>query len=209
MNRSVAVDPYNPKRCPLLIVISGPSGVGKDSVVQQLKTRGYPYHFVVTATSRPPRCGEVHGKDYFFVTEKRFQEMIEQDELLEHALVYGQYKGIPKQQVREALASNQDVVMRLDIQGAETIRKLVPEAVLIFLSASTEEELIERLRQRNTETERQLQRRIEMAKKEMLEIDKFDYVVINRDSHLDSAVDQVLRIIAAEHARVHPRQVTL
>ena len=148
--------PYNP----LLIVISGPSGVGKDSVLDAMRQRDYPFHFVVTATSRAPRSDEVHGVDYFFVSESEFQEMIRQDELLEHAVVYGQYKGIPKQQVRDALASGKDVVMRLDVQGAATVKQLVPDATLIFLVTASDDELIERLQQRKTESEEQLAYRI-------------------------------------------------
>lgn len=202
-------NPYAKRHYPLLIVISGPSGVGKDSVLQQMQTRRVPFHFVITATSRPPRPTEVDGVDYFFLTETAFQDMIAQDELLEHALVYGQHKGIPKQQVREALASGQDVVMRLDVQGAATVRRLVPEAVLIFLSAASEDELLMRLRRRRTDSEAQLQERIRMAQEEMQRMVEFDYVVVNREGALDEAVQQILAIIAAEHSRVHPRQVTL
>ena len=119
---------------PLLIVISGPSGVGKDTVLQRMKQLQLPFQFVVTATSRPKREGEVEGVDYFFVSPDEFLGMVERDELLEHALVYNEYKGIPRQQVRDAFASGRDVVMRIDVQGAETIRQLYPEALLIFLS---------------------------------------------------------------------------
>lgn len=209
MHNQVTLNPYAPTRYPLLIVISGPSGVGKDSVVQEMKARRVPFHFVVTANSRPPRPGEVNGVDYFFVSKEEFERMLENDELLEHAIVYGQHKGIPKQQVRDALASGKDVVMRLDVQGAATIRRLVPEAVLIFLSASSEEELITRLRQRHADTEAQIQTRIAMSRDEMKRIGEYDYVVINRDGALTEAVDQVLTIIEAEHCRAHPRRVTL
>lgn len=203
------IDPYHPRKYPLLVVISGPSGVGKDSVVERMKELGAEFHFVVTATSRPPRSNEIHGVDYFFVSPAEFEQMIAEDELLEHAMVYEQYKGIPKQQVREALASGQDVVMRLDVQGAATIRHLIPNAVLIFLSASSEEELIARLRRRKTETEAELQRRIETARQEMEQIGLFDYVVLNPECQLTEAVKQVLSIIEAEHHRVYPRQVEL
>ena len=209
MSETITRNPYAMKRYPLLIVISGPSGVGKDSVVQCMMANQVSFHFVITATSRPPRPEEVHGVDYFFVSEQEFCDMIERDELLEHAVVYGQYKGIPKQQVREALASGKDVVMRLDVQGAATVRSLVPEAVLIFLSAASEDELIARLRQRRTESDAQLQHRIRVAEDEMKRIGEFDYVVINRDGALDEAVEQILAIIKTEHSRVYPRQVKL
>src|SRR5574337_117852 len=123
---------------PLLIVISGPSGAGKDTVVQRMKERGLPFHFVVTATTRPQRPNEVHGRDYWFVSKEEFARMIEQNELIEYALVYGDYKGIPKAQVREALASGKDVVMRLDVQGAATVRKLAHDALLIFITTENE-----------------------------------------------------------------------
>ncbi len=209
MSDDVIVDPYQPQITPLLVVISGPSGVGKDSLVEWMQARGAQFHFVITATSRMPRPGEVHGVDYFFVSPESFEQMIAQDALLEYAIVYGQYKGIPKQQVREALASGKDVVMRLDVQGAATIKRLIPEAILVFLSASSEDELVERLRKRKTETPAQLEQRIETARKEMEQIGEFDYVVVNRECELDEAVDKVLQIIQAEHLRVHPRRVSL
>src|SRR5690606_14768531 len=140
------------KQNPLLIVISGPSGVGKDSIVQRMIERGFPFHFVVTATTREKRPNEVHGKDYWFVSEGEFASMIEKDELIEYAIVYGDYKGIPKAQVREALASGKDVVMRLDVQGAESVRKLSQDALLIFITCESEEELEHRLRERKTES---------------------------------------------------------
>lgn len=209
MVEPIIQDPYNPKRYPLLIVISGPSGVGKDSVVQELKKRNYPFHFVVTATSRSPRPEEVDGVDYIFVSEKKFKKMIDDDELLEHAIVYGQHKGIPKEQVRQALASGKDVVMRLDVQGAATVRTIVPEAILIFLSVPSEEELLARLRQRDTDTEEQIQRRLRLAKEEMKRVREFDYLVMNHHCQLNDAVDQIIAIIESEHCRAKPRQVTL
>ncbi|MBN1921370.1 MAG: guanylate kinase [Anaerolineae bacterium] len=202
-------DPYHPEHFPIVIVISGPSGVGKDSVLQELQARGYPFHFVVTVTSRPPRPQEVHGVDYVFVSEAEFEAMIREDALLEHALVYGQYKGVPKQQVREALASGKDVVMRLDVQGAATVKRLLPEAVLIYLSAASEEELIARLRARASDTEVQIQRRIQTAQEELRCLGEFDYVVVNSEGALDQAVDTILAIIQSEHCRVHPRIVWL
>ena len=194
---------------PLLIVISGPSGVGKDTVVLRLKERGLPIHFVVTATTRPARDGEVHGVDYYFFSKEEFADMIEKDEFLEYAFVYNDYKGIPKFQVREALASGRDVVMRLDVQGAATIRELCPEALLIFLTTDTEEELVERLRARKTEAEAELKLRIATARKELNRVDEFDYVVVNRDDQLDKTVDIITAIIHAEHHRVKHRKVTL
>ena len=194
---------------PLLIVISGPSGVGKDSIVQRMIERGFPFHFVVTATTREKRQNEKHGVDYLFVSKDEFARMIEQNELIEYAIVYGDYKGIPKSQVRDALASGQDVVMRVDVQGAESVRKLAPEALLIFITCEGEDELERRLRLRKTETADSLSLRIATARKELQRIGDFDYVIINSDFHLDDTVDDVRSIISAEHLRVKPRKVEL
>jgi guanylate kinase len=194
---------------PLLIVISGPSGVGKDTVIERMKERCLPFHFVVTATTRPHRENEVHGKDYFFVSHDEFARMIEADELLEFAYVYNDYKGIPKSQVREALESSLDVIMRLDVQGAATIRKLYPQALLIFLTTEDEDELVNRLKNRQTETHEEISMRIAMARREFNSLGDFDYVLVNRENHLDKTVEDILAIITAEHHRVHPRRVTL
>ena len=202
-------DPYNLKSNPLLVVLSGPSGVGKDTVLNALKKSGHNFHFVVTANTRPKRPEEVDGVDYIFVSKERFAQMIDNDELLEHAVVYGDYKGIPKRQVRDALASGQDVLMRLDVQGAATVRRLVPEAVLIFLTAPTEQELVARLRARKTEPPDQLQLRIATSRQEMKRVAEFDYVVVNREGCIEEAVGDVLAIVHAEHLCTHPRVVNL
>ena len=194
---------------PLLIVISGPSGAGKDTVVQRMKERGLPFYFVVTATTRPKRANETHGKDYWFVSKEEFARMIEHNELIEYAIVYGDYKGIPKAQVREALASGQDVVMRLDVQGAETVRKLAHDALLIFITTESEEELVNRLRERKTETSDSLAIRIATARKELQRLEAFDYVIVNHDFKLDETVDAIRAIIQAEHHRVQQRKVNL
>src|SRR6266496_1715337 len=194
---------------PLLIVISGPSGAGKDTVMQRMKERGLPFHFVVTATTRPQRDNEVHGKDYWFVSTEEFARMINEDKLIEYAVVYGDYKGIPKQQVREALASGMDVVMRIDVQGAETLRKLAPEVLMIFITTENEENLVRRLETRKTETPDSLAIRIATARKELKRVQVFDYAIVNREFHLDETVDVIRAVIDAEHHRVKPRKVEL
>jgi len=194
---------------PLLVVISGPSGVGKDSVIKAMKERDLPFYFVVTATTRARREDEVHGVDYFFITNDDFVSMIENDELLEYATVYEDYKGVPKAQVRQALESGKDVIMRVDVQGAATIREISPQACLIFLTAQNDAELVERLKLRKTETPSSLNKRIATAREELQRMHEFDYVVLNRDSHLDEAVDTILAIIRAEHHRTSPQKVTL
>ena len=199
------LDPPNP----LLIVISGPSGVGKDSVLEEMKSRGLPFHFVITATTRSPRPEETDGADYFFLSQDEFARMIDEGELLEYAVVYQDYKGIPKSQVRKALASGKNVIMRIDVQGAETVRKLAKDALLIFLTPQNEEELIDRLQNRNTEDKESLKLRIATTRQEYNKIDLFDYIVVNKDEQLMVAVDMIEAIIKAEQQRVHQRIVEL
>jgi guanylate kinase len=203
------LDPFHREQLPLLVVITGPSGAGKDSVVLRMKEQGLPFDFVVTATDRAPRPHEVPGVDYCFYTTAEFERMIAEDELLEHAIVYGQYKGVPKAHIRQALASGQDAVMRVDVQGAKTVKALVPAATTIFLNCESREELVARLRERRTEPEAALQRRLETAQEEMALIPEFDYVVINRRDALDAAVDDVVAIMRAEHCRAVPRRTSL
>lgn len=199
----------NRQQHPLLVVISGPSGVGKDSVLKNMRARDLPFHFVVTATSRPQRQGEAEGVDYFFVSKDDFEQMIERGALIEHALVYNEYKGIPKEQVQRALASGRDVIMRIDVQGAATIRSLYPEALLIYLSTSTEEELVQRLKDRQTESPEKLALRLATAREELEQVELFDYYVINAEGQLDQTVDTIEAIIQTEHHRTLPRQVQL
>ncbi|RMG96905.1 MAG: guanylate kinase [Chloroflexi bacterium] len=198
------------QRYPLLIVISGPSGVGKDTIARRLiELRPDDFYFVVTATTRPPRAGEVHGRDYFFVSTDDFARMIENDELLEYAVVYNDYKGVPKQQIRDALASGRDVIMRVDVQGAAKIRQLIPNAIFVFLMTESEEELVRRLRERKSETAEGLSLRIATARQEMRRIHEFDYCVINAEGAQETAVRQILSIIEAAHCRVHQEPITL
>ena len=187
---------------PVLVVISGPSGVGKDATINRMKQSNHPFYFVVTATTRPKRPNEIDGVDYHFVSMGEFAEMIENNELLEYAVVYGDYKGIPKKHVREALASGLDVIMRIDVQGAATIRKLVPNAITIYLIAENEDELVRRLRDRKTEDPGKLKMRIATARQELKRISEFDYVVVNCVDALDETVSKVLSIISAEKSRV-------
>ncbi len=200
---------FGPIQEPLLIVLSGPSGVGKDTVLRELKARMSNLHFVVTVNTRAPRPDEQEGVDYIFISKDEFERLQADGEFLEHAHVYNDFKGVPREQVRSAMASGKDVLMRLDVQGADTIRQAADEALLIFLTTSSEEELFERLRARGTDSEVDLQKRIETAHKEFSRVDEFDYVVINAENHLNEAVQRIIEIINAEHQRVHPRKVTL
>jgi guanylate kinase len=194
---------------PLLIVISGPSGVGKDAVINRLQEVKRDMHFVVTATTRPMREGEVHGKDYIFMDKAKFEDLIEKGELLEHALVYGDYKGIPKQQVRKALGKGTDVVLRLDVQGAAFIRKLIPESISIFLVAESERALVKRLLARKTEPLDAALVRVETARKETQRIAEFDFVVENPSGKLDETVEKICSIIDAEKVRVKQHKIRI
>ncbi|MCS6773973.1 MAG: guanylate kinase [Anaerolineae bacterium] len=207
--RATPIDPYRFTSPPLLVVLSGPSGVGKDTLLKCLKARGFDFAFVVTMTTRPRREDEIDGVDYIFVTKSQFADMMEADELLEHSLVYGDYKGIPKQQVRDAIASGKDVIMRIDVQGAAKIRQIVPQAVTIFVAPESEEELIRRLSARKTETPESLKLRIATAREEMKRAHEFDFIVINRANQQEQAVEQIVAIITAEHCRTNRAPITL
>jgi len=193
---------------PLVVIISGTSGAGKDSVVKHMRQLDYPFHFVVTITDRPPRRGEVNGVDYHFVSTVAFERMIAQDELFEHALVYGQHKGVPKAPVLDALSSGVDVIMRLDVQGAATVRQLVPGALTIFLLPPSLDVLLERLRRRGGDSTEQLLERVDSVLEEMGRIGEFDYVVVNHEGRLDETVEQIAAIISAEKCRVARRRST-
>jgi guanylate kinase len=191
----------------LLFVLSGPSGVGKDSLLARMKARGLHLHFAVTATTRPPRPGEREGQDYHFLSVEGFMEMREKGELLEWAQVYGHWYGVPKAEIRAALSRGQDVVVKVDVQGAATIRGLLPGAVSIFLVPPSLEELKKRLASRRTEGGASLELRLHTAQEEMKHLPFFDYVVINDD--LGRASARVEAIITAESCRVNPRRVEL
>lgn len=197
------------ERPPLLIVISGPSGSGKDAVVDRMQEQGLEFYFVVTATTRAPRPSEKNGVDYWFVSQDEFARMIETGELIEYAVVYGDYKGVPRKEVRKGLASGQDVVMRVDVQGAETVRRIAPDALLIFITTDSEEELVARLQSRSTETPDGMALRVATAHQELKKAGSFDYVIVNHDHELDHTVEVVRAVIEAEHHRTRHRQVEL
>lgn len=212
MNKNVAETTLNfdlQKPQPLFIVISGLSGVGKDAVIEALLKRGMPLHKVVTATTRKPRMNEHDGVDYHFLTQERFQEMIRNNELIEWALVYDDYKGVPRKQVQDAMASGLDVIMRVDVQGARKFRELIPEALLLFISPANEQEWREMLLGRKTDTPEQIERRINSAPAELETLPIFDYIVTNRKCCLDATVDAIVGIIQSEHMRNPHRRVNL
>ena len=192
---------------PLLIVLSGPSGVGKDAVLDGIKKRGYPQHYAVTATTRPRRKGETDGVDYHFVSKAEFEKMIEKGELLEWANVYGNLYGVPKSELQQALDKGRDVIVKVDVQGAATIKKTVPQAVFIFLAPPSMEDLKKRLKQRKTESSVDLELRIKAATEEMNSFPMFDYIVVNHKDGIGQAISQIESIITAEKCRVKPRSI--
>ena len=190
---------------PLVVVVSGPSGVGKDAVFQHMRNLDRPWHFIVTATTRPRRRDERNGIDYFFLDSEEFENMRQSNQFLECAQVYDNWYGVPKQQVREALSRGQDVLIKLDVQGAATLKKLVPDALMVFLAPPSLEELERRLRYRQSESVKALQLRLEAAKHEMQAIGRFDYKVVNQNHRLDLAAFCIDSIITAEKCRFPPR----
>ncbi|MCS7206888.1 MAG: guanylate kinase [Dehalococcoidia bacterium] len=196
---------YQPK--PLLVVLSGPSGAGKDTILARMRELGRPYHFVVTATTRPKRPHEQEGVDYFFLSQEEFERIRARQGFLEWAQVYGHYYGVPREQVRQALQAGRDVLMRVDVQGAATLRRLVPQAVFIFVTPPSLAELERRLYQRGADTPEALQRRLQTARQEMASLPLFDYLVLNENGRVDEAVAAVEAIICAEKRRIPHRQV--
>ncbi|MBF8266680.1 MAG: Guanylate kinase [Dehalococcoidia bacterium] len=189
------------------MVLSGPSGVGKDAVLRQLKGLGRAWHFTVTATTRAQRPGEKDGVDYLFVDRDTFRQMVLHGEFLECAQVYGNWYGVPRTQVKDAMEKGLDVVMKTDVQGVATIKGVAPDGVFIFLMPPSPQELERRLRERKTETTPDMELRIHTAMEELRQLPLFDYVVVNDD--LETAAGQVDAIVTAERCRIPPRRVLL
>ena len=194
---------------PLLIVLSGPSGAGKDAILTRMKELDYPLEYITTVTTRRQRADERNNVDYHFVSIERFQEMIKHNELLEWANVYGNWYGVPNQPVKQALDKGQDIIVKVDIQGAATIKKILPQAVFIFLMPPSMEELTTRLKQRHTESPFKLALRLKTAEEEIKQLPLFDYVVLNKQDEIDLAVSHIAAIITAEKCRVTPKEVAL
>lgn len=201
--------PFDRVPPPLLIVLSGPSGAGKDALLTRLRETGYPLEYITTLTTRPKRANEQDNIDYRFVTPDKFQKMIKNNELLEWANVYGNLYGVPRKPVKKALEAGQNTIVKVDTQGAATIKKLIPEAVFVFLMTPSLEELTTRLSQRRTESPSDLARRANTAQEEIAQLPLFDYVIVSNRDEIDRAVAQIKAIITAEGCRVRPRQLTL
>lgn len=194
---------------PRLIVISGPSGVGKDTVIEHMRIVHPDFVFAVTATTRQRRPGEIDGVHYFFMTRQEFETLREQGEFLESAEVYGHLYGVPKDRVRNALHAGKTVVVKVDVQGASSIRKIVPEAIFIFLLPPSMAELMRRLRGRKTDDPEALMARIATASRELRAVKDFDYVVFNENERLDETLSRIDAIMEAENCCVVQRHVTL
>ena len=185
----------------LLVVLSGPSGVGKDAALAELRKLDRSWHFVVTATTRKIRSGEVHGTDYIFLDEPTFLEMKERDEFVESAQVYGNWYGVPKSQITSALEQGKDVILKIDVQGAATVKKIAPNALFIFMVPGTFEELRERLSQRMTESKADIELRLKAAANELDQGKDFDRQIVNSKDNLGQAVAEIDAIIAEEKVR--------
>ncbi len=194
---------------PLLVVLSGPSGVGKDAALTELRKLDRPWHFAVTATTRPPRPNERDGVDYVFLDTGSFQEMLRRNEFIESAQVYGRWYGVPRSQVLRGMDSGKDVILKIDVQGAQTVREAAPEAVSIFMAPGEVDDLRRRLSQRMTEDTPEMERRLEVARSELDRAREFEYLVVNRAGDLAQAVADIDAIISAEKCRVSPRKVKL
>ncbi len=185
----------------LLIVISGPSGVGKNTVIDNLFNRKPDLRYSVSATTRAPRPNEIDGQHYFFLTETEFQNQIDAGDFLEWARVYGHYYGTPKQYVEQLLASGHDVILDIEVQGAVQIKRSLPEAVLIFLAPPSLTELKKRLTGRNTEQEMELSKRLQYIETEFQSTPQYDYLILNQEICL--TCEQIECIIQAEKCRVN------
>jgi guanylate kinase len=194
---------------PLLIVLSGPSGVGKDAVLHYLKSSSPSSKFVTTMTTRPRRHNEKDDVDYHFVSHDEFEKLLKNNELLESANVYGNWYGVPKEPIREALKQGKDIIVKVDVQGAATIKKLATQAVFIFLMPPSIDELAVRLKQRYTESAESLATRLQACNNELKQIPHFDYIVINQRNQIENAVNEIKAIITAEKCRVKQREITL
>ena len=184
------------------MVLSGPSGVGKAAALAELRKLERPWYFVVTATTRKIRSGEVDGKDYIFLDEHTFLDMKERNEFVEFAQVYGNWYGVPKNQITLGLATGKDVILKIDVQGAATVRKIAPNALFIFMIQGSFEELSERLSQRMTESIPEMQLRLDTAKEEKNQAKNFHRQVVNRKDNLGQVVADIDATIADEKQKV-------
>ena len=178
-----------------IYVISGPSAVGKDTIIENLQKLDNNFHFVVTATTRKPRKNEKEGKNHFFYSEKTFKKLIQNNDLIEWAKVYKNYYGVPKSQIFEPLKNNKDVLLRVDFQGAKRIKELIPDVVLIFIKPEKTESLRQRLIERGVNTTTEMTTRLKTAEREIQTSNFFEFIIVNKDGDVQYAVKKVLNII--------------
>jgi guanylate kinase len=197
------------RRKPRLFVISGPSGVGKDALIQRLRESSPDLHYSVTATTRERRPGEIDGVHYYFLDRETFRAWQQQGNFLESAVVYDNLYGVPKNPIRHALARGQDVVVKVDVQGAEHIRELGIDAVFIFVAPESLAALLQRLRTRKSEDPDLLISRFGAASRELLEAGEFDYVVFNESGDLERAAAEIEEIMRVERLRTNQADVSL
>jgi len=197
-------------RRPRLFIISGPSGVGKDAIIEHLRVRFPESFFAVTATTRERRPGEIDGVHYIFLTEEAFSEKLAEGEFLESASVYGVGNyGVLKSPIASALSFGQDAFVKVDVQGAETLRQAIPEAVSIFIAPDSMQELLRRLQSRKTDVGEALMRRFGTASRELDTAPDFDYLVFNEAEQMTEAIEEIAAIVVAERCRVHQPQIVL
>lgn len=194
------------KRRGLLIVVSGPSGVGKGTICKELFKSSDDIHLSVSVTTRAAREGEVHGKNYFFISKEAFQSMIENDELLEYAQVYDNYYGTPKGFVMDQLEQGRDILLEIDIQGALQVKERYPEGVFVFIVPPSMEELRNRIVGRGTETLEAINKRFSSAYDEIDLMSNYDYYIIN--DTVQKATKRLQCILEAERYRILPENVT-
>jgi len=194
---------------PLLVVLSGPSGVGKDTVLLQMKRQGCPFHYVITATTRPRRGKEKEDIDYHFITEKQFQQMIDDGEFLEWANVYGNFYGVPKKEMRQAMDRGMDVIVKVDVQGVATIKKKIPQAISIFIEPPSIEGLERRLKGRHSENPADLALRLGKAREEMKDLSLFDYVLTSHQGKVDEVIAGIETIVNNEKQQARPKIINI
>lgn len=193
----------------LVVIISGPSGVGKDTIIEAMRRRNgrTDRHYVITCTTRARRSYEVDGVHYLFHSPEAFAALRERDGFLESAEVHGNWYGTPRDQVAEAIADGRDAILKIDVQGARAVRAAIPDSLLIFVVPPSIEELTARLVARSTETPEALARRLRNATAEMARAGDYDHVVVNETGQVERTAEAIDAIIAAEHARFPDRRL--
>jgi guanylate kinase len=194
---------------PRIYIISGPSGVGKDSVIEEMRNVFSRAQYVVTATTRPMRMGEADGVHYVFLSKEEFLSRIEKKDFIENALVYDNHYGVPRSPIVEGLTQGRDVIIKVDVEGAATLRRLIPNTISIFLAPESMEALLTRLRDRKTDDPDVLMKRFKTASAELAKVKEFDYVVFNEAGKLDDAVEQICNIVRVERNRMNRPELVI